>query len=103
MQWEIQAQLPTAEVENLLIGTDGVNDLIAAQAKCLPSKEETVGYLSQFWQDDRYFRNPDMIRRRLSLINRQTIKPDWQNQRLRQQQGLLPDDTTLLVLRKARA
>lgn len=100
VQWEIQTQLPTTQVKNLFIGTDGVNDLIEAENKNIPSKEEKIGNISQFWQQERYFRNPDLIRRRLSLINKEFIKPNWQGHYLSRQSGLLPDDTTLLVMSK---
>ena len=100
VQWEIQGQLSTAEVENILIATDGVNDLMAAEKMNIPGKQEKIGDIAQFWQQDRYFRNPDNIRRRLSLINREVIQPDWQNHHLHRQPGLLADDTTLVVIRK---
>lgn len=87
-------------VQSILIGTDGVDDLIKIADKHLPGKTETVGELSQFWQDDRYFQNADMVRRKLALINRIHTRPDWENHRLIKTQGLLPDDTTLIVMRK---
>ncbi|MGK7872822.1 MAG: protein phosphatase 2C domain-containing protein [Xenococcaceae cyanobacterium] len=99
---QVHHQLPTQEVESILIGTDGVNDLIEAEARQLPGKQEEVGAIAQFWQEDRYFKNPDMIRRRLSLINREVTKPDWQAQHLVKEVGLLPDDTTLVVIRRGR-
>lgn len=100
LQFQIQACLPTQEVQSLLIGSDGVQDLITAAERPLPGKTELVGNLAQFWQDDRYFRNPDQIRRRLTLMNREVIKPDWQTQQVHRESGLLPDDTTLIVIRQ---
>ena len=100
---QMHYQLPTQEVESILIGTDGVSDLIDSQARYLPGKPEKVGAIAQFWQEDRYFKNPDMIRRRLSLINREVTKPDWQSQRLVKEVGLLPDDTTLIAMRRKRS
>jgi hypothetical protein len=99
-QIQIHHQCPTEQIQSILIGTDGVNDLIEAEDNQIPSKAEKVGEIAHFWQDDRYFCNPDMIRRRLSLINREIIKPDWQNQQLNKQCGLLTDDTTLIVIRR---
>ncbi len=89
---------PTTTVQTLLLGSDGVLDLIKAAALPLPGKTETVGEISQFWQDP-YFQNPDRVRRRLTLINRSVVQPDWDRQQLIQQPGLLPDDTTLVCLR----
>ena len=42
-----------------------------------------------------------MIRRRLSLINREIIQPDWINKNLTKTVGLLPDDTTLITIKKS--
>jgi hypothetical protein len=97
---EIEYQLPTETVESILIGTDGVKDLIGAAHKLLPGKTETVGSIAQFWQQDRYFKNPDMIRRRLCLMNQNINSPNWKKQQIDKQVGLLPDDTTLIVMRK---
>ena len=102
-QMQIHYQLATADVETILIGTDGVSDLIASEAKTVPGQSEKVGAIAQFWQADRYFKNPDAIRRRLSLINREVTKPDWQSRQLVKEIGLLPDDTTLIVMRKINA
>lgn len=100
--FQLHRQLPTAAVESLLIGTDGVQDLIAAADKPLPGKSELVGTIAQFWQEDAYFKNPDQVRRRLSLINRDVTKADWQNRTLERHSGLLPDDTTLIAIRRKR-
>jgi hypothetical protein len=100
LQFCLYAQVPTESVQSILIGSDGVGDLLAASDKQLPGKGETVGKIDQFWECDRYFQNPDLIRRRLFLINREVIKPDWQNQQLLREAGLLPDDTTLVVVRR---
>lgn len=87
-----------AGVQSLLIGTDGVADLIAAAERPLPGKDELVGPLSQFWTDDRYFRNPDMLRRRLTLVNRDTARVE--DSALIREPGLLRDDTTLVAIRR---
>jgi hypothetical protein len=77
--------LPTEEWRSLLIGTDGLKDFIAA------AEVEPVGDLSQFWTEDRYFRNPDQVRRQLARWNRES----------KTRSRLLPDDTTLVVMRRA--
>ena len=88
------------QVESILIGTDGVRELMKVAQQQLPGKQELVGSISQFWQEDRYFTNPDQIRRRLSLINRKVTKFDRQTQKFQKTLGLLPDDTSLVVLRR---
>jgi hypothetical protein len=100
INFQIHDRLPTSSVISILIGTDGVEDLMAAEFSSLPKKSELVGAVSQFWQDDRYFSNPDQIRRKLSQINHESIKPNWENRTFTREIGLLPDDTTLMVIRQ---
>ncbi|MGK7888603.1 MAG: protein phosphatase 2C domain-containing protein [Leptolyngbyaceae cyanobacterium] len=98
---KVYRQAPTAMVESVMIGSDGVVDLGAIASHPLPGKAESVGDLSQFWCDDRYFKNLDLVRRRLALINRESVKADWSQQQLMKSGGLLPDDTTLVVVRRS--
>jgi Protein phosphatase 2C len=101
-QWKFQIQPPIAieSLDSILIGTDGVCDLIAAADQKIPGKNQLVGDIAQFWQRDAYFNNPDLIRRQLFLINREITKADWSNKQLFHQTGFLPDDTTFLVIRR---
>jgi hypothetical protein len=91
---------PTAEVDSLLLGTDGAADLAGLAEARVPESAEPVGPLSQFWSEDRYFRNADALRRRLSLLNREAVRADFPARRLERVPGLLTDDTTLVVLRR---
>lgn len=88
------------EISSVLIGTDGVLDLIKAESTPLPGKSEQVGPLEQFWIQDKYYKNPDMIRRRLALANHTSLQVDWESKNLNRENALLPDDTTLVVIRK---
>lgn len=92
--------LPTSQVQSLLIGSDGISDLIKVAAHSLPGRSDLVGDIAQFWQDDRFFRNPDQVRRRLALMNRDKTTFDQPLQQCLRQPGLLPDDTTLIVIRR---
>jgi hypothetical protein len=56
--------------------------------------------LSQFWTGDDWFANPDLLRRRLCLAARACSRPNWEDRRLQRFPGLLPDDTTLIVIRR---
>ncbi|MCS6813115.1 MAG: protein phosphatase 2C domain-containing protein [Cyanobacteria bacterium] len=100
-QFQCHEWIPTSEVASVLIGSDGVLDLIKVADRPLPGKSEAVGQISQFWEDDRYFENPDRIRRRLFLINREATLLDAQTQHLVRYPGLLPDDTTFVVIRSS--
>ena len=66
LRFTVHSVTPTNEVQTVLIGTDGVMDL----SRAFP--------LNQFWENDLYFKNPDAVRRRLALINKESIKIDWE-------------------------
>ncbi len=90
-------ELPADQLDSLVLGTDGLADLIQAEALLIPGNRQAVGPVSQFWKEERYFKNSDAIRRKLALINSQvtSLEPNGQ---LSVRQGLLPDDTTLVVI-----
>ena len=92
--------IPTSEVDNIILGTDGVEDLIAAENKKIPGKDEHVGPLSQFYTNDLFFNNIAAIERRLCLVNRTTNKVNRITKALQVERGHLPDDTTLVVIRR---
>lgn len=100
LKFQMHKLLLTEEVQSIFIGTDGVGDFIENQFSKIPGKDEPVGPISQFWEDDRYFKNPDMIRRRLFLVSRDYQKIDWEEQKIIKEPGLLSDDTTLIVIRR---
>ena len=87
-------ETPTESINTLMIGSDGVNDLIDAETKIIPMSGEVVGNISQFWDNPKMFSNADMVRRRLAVINHSVYKDDHFVP------GLLPDDTTMVVWRK---
>ena len=92
--FRVEAVLPSEDVESLLIGTDGVQHLIDAEAHAIPIVGGDVGPLSQFWEQQKFVDNPDMIRRRLAVINHERVVDG----RLRH--GPLSDDTTLVIIRR---
>jgi len=69
--WMRFAYFDVSKLESLLIATDGLVH---------------VPDPSIFWTDDRFFRNKDQVRRQLALYNRKD--------------GILKDDTTLIVIRR---
>jgi hypothetical protein len=99
-RFEIRRTAKADRVNSILLGTDGCADLVDVEGRFLPGRGERVGPLSQFWTDDRYFQNRDAVRRRLALINREATRALWAEQRIAREPGLLPDDTTLVVIRR---
>jgi len=100
---DIQFQIyrrSTATVNTLMIGSDGVQDLGKTLDSPLVNAALTPEIFQIFWQDDRYFRNPDQVRRYLARCNREMIHPNWQTQVLERQGGLLEDDTTLVLIKR---
>lgn len=104
LKFTIHETLETENVESILIGTDGVTDLANITSENYPGKDKIIGPLSQFWEEDRYFKNPDMIRRTLSLINKDSVKYIRNSEdsivNIRKENGLLHDDTTLVSIRR---
>jgi hypothetical protein len=91
---------PLSDIQSLLIGSDGVLHLQAAVERNIPGKKETVGPLSEFWPSDRFFRNQDALRRKLALVNSSVTRLTNSGGQLVTESGLLPDDTTLIVIRR---
>ncbi len=102
LQFRLERVFFTENLDSILIGTDGVEDLLKVARRTIPGKAEAVGPISDLWKNDRYYRNPDMLRRRLALLGRDSIRQDRQTGRLEKQPSLLPDDTTVLVIRRKR-
>lgn len=92
--------IPLAQLESLVVGTDGLVDLINVSDQVLPGSRVPVGSIAQLWTDDIHFRNPISLSRSLSLINRTHVQLDRQAVKLTTHNGLLPDDTTCVVLRR---
>ena len=87
----VLAQRPTAEVDSILIGTDGLAGLV--EGGTLPLRE--------LWSEDRFFRNPAVLTRHLTLVNRPQTRIDWERRRVERAGGLLSDDTSVVVMRRA--
>ncbi len=99
-KFTLHHRIATSDVRSLLVGTDGAGDWTDIAAKFLPGRTELAGPLSQFWQDERYFKNADAIRRKLALVNRPATLPDWTTRAVQRIPALLRDDTTLIVARR---
>ncbi|MDD2870400.1 MAG: protein phosphatase 2C domain-containing protein [Candidatus Gracilibacteria bacterium] len=90
----------TTQLDSLLIATDGVSKWSEIQDLNIPAKSELVGPLSQFWTDDKYFSNQDLLRRKLFLMNNPKIRLDRENDCIQKYSGLLNDDTTIIAIRR---
>ena len=90
----------TKDVTSIFIGTDGARDLLLSEKKKIPGKDEVVGPLEQFWNNDVFFKNPFAMQRRLNLINRTVTKADFDKKVVHEEHGHLTDDTTVLVIRR---
>ena len=89
-------------LRSVLIGTDGVADLMKSAEKPIPGKSDKIGPIEQFWRTDRFFKNPYAIGHRLNLINRTVSKMDYETRSKVEEHGPLTDDTSMAVIRRRR-
>lgn len=94
----INESVATRSVDSLLIATDGIGYIARIADNPLPGKSENVGPLSQFWENNAFFQNPDAVRRRLTLMNRDYVA--IRDGSLEKTVGLLQDDATLIAMRR---
>ncbi|EKE30038.1 MAG: hypothetical protein ACD_2C00053G0004 [uncultured bacterium (gcode 4)] len=92
--------LPSADLNSVLIGSDGVEDIISHEFSNIPGKDENVGNISQFWDNPKFFSNVSLLSRKLNLFNTDSMRIDWETKRIKREPGLLPDDTTMVVVRR---
>lgn len=102
-QIRVIASPNTPEVQSLLIATDGAFSLEKAADHKVPGKDEKVGPISQFWSEDRYFKNPYTLGRQLGLINREVSRIDYEKKRSHSEVGPLNDDTTVMAVRRKKS
>jgi hypothetical protein len=76
---------PSADIDSLLIGTDGVGDLIAHAKDVLPDGS-CVGGLHALETDERYVRNASLLQKRLIILG--------------EVHRYLRDDTSIAVIRR---
>ncbi len=88
-----------SRVERVLLGTDGALDLHERASLPVPGTPEPVGELAQFVEPG-CFRHADALRRRLARIQREHVEVCWDEERIVRSRGVLPDDTTLIALRR---
>ncbi len=94
--------LPVTDLRSLVVGTDGLVDLVDLSGHTIPGTSEAVGPITQLWTDDSHFTNPVALTRYLSRVNRHSVQLDRQAVKLVSHTGLLKDDTTCVVIRRRR-
>ncbi len=102
-EFKVVAYEKQSDLRSILLATDGVRDLINSSEKKIPGKDEKVGSIEQFWTNDAFFKNQFGIQRRLGLINRTVSKADYEKKVIHEEHGHLPDDTTILVIRRRKS
>lgn len=100
IRFQIQKTLPTSELLSFVLATDGLSELVTAEETIVPTSKNPVGPISQFWENDLYFKNPFALTRRLNVINKDRQTLDFDKGKINLELGLLHDDTTLVVGRR---
>lgn len=100
LAFTIYESISTECVESVLVGSDGVVDLIGVVDRMVPGGRGVVGPMNQFWENDQFFSNPFALDRRLRIINPSAPKVLLQNGEVVMESGLLPDDTTMVSVRR---
>lgn len=102
VRFSIHALLRAEDTQSLLVATDGA----APFAECVDRADHGAPAvpepLERFWGDDRYFRNPDALRRRLAVANRDNTTVDWEKRQVTRRAGVLRDDTAIVAIRRRR-
>jgi len=99
LQFKVHRCCPLEEVETFLIGSDGVLDLAGKADVSLPGSFDSIGALSQFWTEGRFFTRSG-IRNRLARMQSRQINHTRGDQII--DEGRLLDDTTLIVARRGK-
>lgn len=98
----VERFIPSGEMQSILIGTDGVLELLRRADDLIPGTTRSVGTLGDLWGDDRIFTDPSALQRRLRAVNSEvvTLNRHTQPATIVRSRGLLSDDTTLVLIRR---
>ena len=94
----IAEQLPVSACNNLLIGSDGIADIMTLSDKIIPMTQTPAGTLADFWKDPRILENPVIAQNKLHAMNRKSSRVDYDKRVLTHYHELMEDDTTFIVL-----
>lgn len=108
--FSIHAALNTKELNTLILGTDGMKDLIDSAGKCIPGKKRKVETLQKLLNNECLFCELkegypgfESLTGWLRLLNSEVVKigtAEDGSSIISRDEGLLPDDTTLVALRR---
>lgn len=91
----------TSDIETIMVGTDGLRFMQESSDHNIPGKSRKVGPLSQLWED-KMFINSDMMRRTLSMLNKEVNIPDWVGQSMLPCASILKDDVAVISARRTK-
>lgn len=111
----IRAVKKTNELDEVMLATDGIFDLINCEHRRIPGKTRQVGHLDRIWTVDPVFQDIESVIAAphyaasltgwLRQLNSEVVKLHDDaslDTHLIREPGLLPDDTTLVALRRTR-
>jgi hypothetical protein len=98
-KFQISYEGATVDLRNILIGCDGVIDIIKHEKRKAPGVKDEIGPISQFWTSDRFFKNPATVQHRLNLMSRSVSIHDEAGL-VSVEHGVLIDDTTIIAARR---
>ena len=90
---------PLADVDSLIISTDGFRDIISNVGKNYPGRNEKIVPPVEDLCGDDFFKNPMSLQRELSMMNGERITI-LENGDMKRHPGLLSDDTSLYMIRR---
>jgi hypothetical protein len=93
--------VPTSEISWYAIGSDGVLQFISAVGRLMPGNRQPLPSLEQIALSNRFFENPEALRRVLVLANNETTYLT-EGGRIATNLGLLLDDCTVIIGRRVR-
>lgn len=89
---------PVAQLDHIVIGTDGMYDIFDLEQKIIPMTQTSAGRLDGFWKDPRILANPMIAQNKLHAMNRKSFRVDYEKRDITHYHELMEDDTTFIVL-----
>jgi hypothetical protein len=102
LRFKVHELIETKDLETAMIATDGLCDLLKREKHLIPGKSRSVGHISQVFSDDRFYvdANSEALTPWLRQLNSEVVKFNTQKMSIERHPGLLPDDTTVIALRR---